>query len=173
MKTQKLYFEDDGEIPNNSLPLLLYRNAFEKRGKEAASWLEKHFHSNNWYNSWRNGVYNYHHYHSTSHEVLGVYAGRALLHLGGEQGKKVEVKAGDIIIIPAGVGHKNLESSADFAVVGAYPNGSDYDLKTGKQGERPEADRNIAQVPIPDADPLLGAEEGLQEIWDEDESQSP
>lgn len=167
MKPEKFFFEDNGVIPNNKLPLLLYRNTFEKRGGEGAAWLEEQFEKNNWLNAWRNGVYSYHHYHSTSHEVLGVYCGNANLHLGGELGTKVKVEAGDIIIIPAGVGHKNLGSSRDFRVVGAYPEGRSYDLKTGKSGERPEADRNIAKLPIPSTDPLMGKKGGLTDIWNE------
>lgn len=167
MQPEQLFFEDDGVIPNNDLPLLLYRTAFKKRGAEGARWLEEHFAKNNWLNAWRNGVYSYHHYHSTSHEVLGVYSGNAKLQLGGERGQKVNVEAEDIIVIPAGVGHKNLGSSHDFRVVGAYPNGSDYDLKMGKDGERPQADKNIAEVPVPSTDPLRGRKGGVPEIWAE------
>ena len=157
-------FEDDGKIPNNKLPLILYRNAFADRGGRGASWLEKKFASNNWTNSWRNGIYSFHHYHSTAHEVLGIYAGNALVHLGGEQGEKVAVEAGDIIIIPAGVGHKNLESRG-LGVVGAYPDGRTWDLNRGLPDERPAADRNIEALPLPDADPLLGSNNGIVKIW--------
>jgi len=161
---EKLYFEDDGKIPNSKYPLLLYRNAFSERGNAGASWLEQHFASNNWTNSWRNGVYSFHHYHSTSHEVLGVYSGKALLHLGGEQGEQVNVSAGDIIVIPAGVGHKNLGSD-QLGIVGAYPDGRSWDLLRGTAGERPQADRNIAALPVPKADPLLGKNNGVTKIW--------
>lgn len=159
---EAMCFRDDGKIPNNKLPLLLYRNAFQD---PTASKLQRHFASNNWTNSWDNGVYPFHHYHSTSHEVLGIYAGSALLHLGGEQGEKIKVQAGDVIIIPAGVGHKNLGASNDFGVVGGYPDGRDWDLLKGEAGERPKADKNIAGLPIPDADPFLGKEEGVHLIW--------
>lgn len=165
MKPEKFYFEDDGKIPNNKLPLLLYRKAFNERGDSGAEWLEARFYKNNWKNSWRNGVYDFHHYHSTSHEVLGVYEGTALLHLGGEKGEKVNIYAGDVIVIPAGVGHKNL-GSENLGIVGAYPNGSDYDINRGNRGERPAADKNIAAVPIPQTDPL-GIEGGLPNIWKE------
>lgn len=160
---QKLYFKDDGKIPNSKLPLLVYRGGLS--GNISASRLQKHFASNNWTNSWDNGVYSFHHYHSTSHEVLGIYAGSALLHLGGEHGEKVKVQAGDIIIIPAGVGHKNLGASSDFGVVGAYPDGRTWDLLKGLPGERPAADQNIAALPIPTADPLHGKGGGLLKIW--------
>ncbi|MBX2873593.1 MAG: cupin domain-containing protein [Saprospiraceae bacterium] len=161
---QKLFFKDDGKIPNNKLPLILYKNAFDDRGSRGASWLEKRFSDNNWTNSWRNGIYSFHHYHSTSHEVLGIYSGSALVHLGGEEGEKIQIEAGDIIIIPAGVGHKNLGSKG-LGVVGAYPDGRNWDLNHGLPGERPKADENIAALPIPNADPLLGPHDGLKQIW--------
>lgn len=163
MEPKTYFFKDDGTIPNSKHPLLVYKNAFSARDEKGAEWLEEKFLSHHWSNSWRNGVYDYHHYHSITHEVLGVYSGQALLHLGGEQGEKIEVAAGDILVIPAGVGHKNL-GGEKFKVVGAYPNGSNYDIKTGKPGERPQADKNIASLAIPDMDPLLG-KEGLPLIW--------
>ncbi len=159
-----LFFKDDGLIPNSKLPLLLYKDVFTERGEKGASWLEQHFQQNNWSNSWRNGIFDFHHYHSITHEALGIYSGSALVHLGGEQGKKVEVNAGDIIVIPAGVGHKNLRSS-ELGVVGAYPGGMMYDLMRGNPDERPGADKNIAALPVPDSDPLLGKGNGLVRIW--------
>ena len=164
MPPEKFQFKDDGKIPNSKFPLLLYRNVFSERDSEGASWLENRFAENNWTNSWRNGVYPFHHYHSTSHEVLGIYSGTALLHLGGEQGQKIEVKAGDIIVIPAGVGHKNLDSN-NLGVVGAYPDGRSWDLNRGLDGERPQTDKNIAALPIPLTDPFQGKNAGLTKIW--------
>ncbi|GAB3911239.1 cupin domain-containing protein [Larkinella knui] len=159
------HFQDDGQIPNSKLPLLLYRNSFSETGLAGASWLEQRFSATNWTNSWRNGIFAYHHYHSTSHEVLGVYSGSAFVHLGGENGQKVRIQAGDIIVIPAGVGHKKLDASADFGVVGAYPDGRDYDVLRGEPGDRPQADQNIAAVPVPKTDPFLGEKDGLTRLW--------
>jgi uncharacterized protein YjlB len=164
MEPEKLLFKDDGKIPNSKYPLLHYKNAFIQRNDDGAAWLEKHFAANNWTNSWRNGVYPFHHYHSTSHEVLGVYKGSALLHLGGEQGQKVRVEAGDIIVIPAGVGHKNLGSD-NLGIVGAYPDGRDWDINKGLPGERPQTDKKIAALPIPGTDPLSGKSLGLITLW--------
>ncbi|HXO96731.1 MAG TPA: hypothetical protein VN857_09120, partial [Chthoniobacterales bacterium] len=75
------------------------------------------------------------------------------------------VRAGDVIVIPAGVGHKNLGASDDFGVVGAYPGGRHWDLLTGKPGERPKADQNIAALPLPDNDPVYGPDGPLRKIW--------
>ncbi|UZR96908.1 cupin domain-containing protein [Chondrinema litorale] len=162
----KYYFEDDGIIPNSKYPLLIYQSAFNLKGNEGANWLEKHFKANNWFNSWRWGVYPFHHYHSTTHEVLGCFQGSALLHLGGEKGEKIQVKGGDIIVIPAGVGHKCISHSNDFTVVGAYPNGRDWDLLKGEPNDRPKADRNIAAVSLPETDPFTGKKGGLLLAWE-------
>ncbi|MBC7827371.1 MAG: cupin [Chitinophagaceae bacterium] len=159
-----LYFNDDGVIPNSRYPLLVYRNAFQQRDYNGASWLENKFAENNWSNSWRNGIFTFQHYHSIAHEVLGIYSGTALVLLGGDKGKKVTVKAGDIIVIPAGVGHKNL-GSENLGVVGAYPNGMPVDIMKGEPGERPVVDQNIAAVPFPVTDPLFGKQEGLLKLW--------
>ena len=162
---QQLVFQDDGVIPNNKLPLLLYRQVFPADTKDLASVMEQRFAANDWTGSWRASVFPFTHYHSTTHEVLGVYRGSAILQLGGDQGTKVEAHPGDVIVIPAGVGHRNLGASADFGVVGAYPGGRRWDLLRGLPGERPQADHNIAGVPLPDSDPLYGPDGPLKRIW--------
>src|SRR5437870_6282647 len=78
----------------------------------------------------------------------------------------LNVQSGDVIVIPAGVAHQKLDASSDFAVVGAYPDGRDWDLLRGRPGERPEADRKIAALPIPDNDPIYGAEGPLRQVWE-------
>lgn len=164
MQPEQLFFQDDGQIPNSRFPVLVYRNAFPARGAAGAAWLEQLFAGHDWTNSWRNGVYAYHHYHSTSHEVLGIYAGSARLQLGGEQGQPIQVQAGDILVLPAGTGHKNL-GSENLSVVGAYPEGRRWDVNRGLPGERPQADQHIAALPIPATDPLLGPTQGLPTLW--------
>lgn len=159
---EALLFEDAGEIPNSTLPLLLYRAENPSQGEAAAVWLEETFAANDWTNSWRNGVYPYHHYHSNTHEVLGVYRGSALLHLGGESGREIEVQAGDVIVIPAGTGHKRIMATADFSVVGAYPEGKEPDLHRDRI---PDVEQHIAGVPLPTADPVRGSFGGLKKIW--------
>lgn len=154
---QEHLLEDDGTFPNHAtLPLLFYRRALKIITGQAARQVEEVFRANQWGNAWRNGVYPYHHYHSTAHEVLGMYQGEARLQLGGPDGVTLEVMAGDVLIIPAGVAHKNLGASDDFACVGAYPPGQRFDMNYGKAGERPRADQNIARVPLPATDPVYG-----------------
>jgi uncharacterized protein YjlB len=161
-----VFLSDDGTFPNNSrLPLLKYNAAVQLEDPDHAANFEHIFHANRWVGSWRNGVYAVHHYHSSAHEVLGVYGGTAVVQFGGEQGIAVEVKAGDVVVIPAGVAHKRLRSSMDFRVVGAYPEGQSWDMCYGREGERPETDRNISRVPVPATDPVYGGSGPLREIW--------
>ena len=160
------YLVDDGTFPNNPrFPLLRYRNVVSIQGPDPAAIFERLFNDQGWAGSWRDGVYDMHHYHSTAHEVLGVYSGTAVVQFGGEQGICVEVQAGDVAVIPAGVAHKRLHSSGDFRVVGAYPPGQNWDMNYGKKGERPEADLNIAGVALPPTDPVYGSDGFLMNLW--------
>lgn len=159
--------KDDGVFPNNErLPVLIYKNAVELKGDNDPEAFEKLFEKNNWSNSWRNGIFNYHHYHSSTHEVLGIYSGTAEVQLGGDHGFIAKLEKGDVVIIPGGVAHKNMKSSSDFACVGAYPDGRDYDMNYGKPEEREKAFQKIALIPLPTADPVSGKQGKLFEYWD-------
>ncbi|MEG9298655.1 cupin domain-containing protein [Mangrovibacillus sp. Mu-81] len=158
----KIYFlEDDGNIPNNpDLPVLIYREAVDHTEN-----IENVFHQNQWLNSWVNGIHDFHHYHSNAHEVLGVKEGEASVQLGGDKGVKVNVRKGDVVILPAGTGHKKLNSSHDFQVVGAYPDGTDYNMKEGTLTERPQVLIDIKQVPLPKLDPVYGDRGPVIKYW--------
>ncbi len=159
-------FEDDGRIPNNpELPLLVYQGALSGTD-DPDSAFRAMLAENGWGGAWRNGVFPYHHYHSTSHEVLGVVGGGATLTFGGPSGVTLDVDAGDVVVIPAGVGHKNEGSDTGFAVVGAYPRGQEsYDLRTGEAGERPGVIENIHNVALPERNPVFGEDGPLVEHW--------
>jgi uncharacterized protein YjlB len=163
--TQSIHCPDDGTFPNNALPAVLLCNAFAGETPLNPADIERVFHTNGWVNSWRNGLYSYQHYHSTAHEALGIYSGWVKAQLGGPAGKIVTLRTGQVVILPAGVAHKNVEQSADFQVVGAYPIGQIPDMKYGKSGDRPLADKNIASVPLPLRDPVFGEEGPLIKEW--------
>jgi uncharacterized protein YjlB len=157
---------DDGTYPNNAgLPVLIYPQAVELPVHDPASGFESLFSQHAWGGSWRNGVYPFHHYHSTAHEVLGVYSGTANVQLGGENGIVVPVSPSDVLLIPAGVAHKNLGASPDLGIVGAYPLGQRPDMCYGKSHERPQADERIAAVALPQADPVYGKNGPMQDHW--------
>jgi uncharacterized protein YjlB len=165
MQADSIILQDDGLIPNSRYPVLLFRGAVELENNNPASSMENRFAANHWLDSWRNGIYSFHHYHSTSHEVLGIYQGSVTVRLGGEKGQDFVLRAGDVVVIPAGVGHKNLQCTRLFGVVGAYPDGRECDLLRGRLGERPRADKNIARVPMPENDPVYGLHGPLKSIW--------
>lgn len=159
---QVFHFEDNGVIPNNPrLPVVFYTAAFKDNLDRIQQVFEKH----GWGNSWQGGVFDFHHYHSNTHEVLGVMSGSARLQLGGESGQNVEVAAGDVCVFPAGTGHKRLSASEDFLIVGAYPGGVEYNLKTGEPGERPYVLEDILNTPLPKTDPVYGDAGPLFSAW--------
>jgi uncharacterized protein YjlB len=165
LKILQYFTSDDRIFPNNRLPAIVYKSVLDLSGQDPAANAEELFEGNNWRGTWRNGIFNYHHYHSNTHEVLGIYSGNAQVQLGGPNGSIIEIEKGDVIVIPAGVAHKNIAHSSDFACVGAYPGGKKPDMNYGNNAERPRADVNIKCVPLPANDPVLGGEGILLERW--------
>ncbi|MGZ4214537.1 MAG: cupin domain-containing protein [Solirubrobacteraceae bacterium] len=163
MQLEKFTFADDGGIPNSALPVLVYRGALPRDAGAAA--YEDLFAGNGWLGAWRDGIYPFHHFHSTSHEVLGIASGTASVVLGGPQGSRVELAAGDVVVLPAGTGHCNAGSGPGLLVVGAYPNGMRWDLRRGDPAEHAEVLANIARVPAADTDPVGGRDGPLVELW--------
>jgi uncharacterized protein YjlB len=158
-------FADDGIVPNNPhLALVVYRGVLDT-GRDAAAECEQLFARNGWSGGWRGGVYPYHHYHTTAHEALGVVAGSARVRLGGEDGTLVDIAAGDVVVIPAGVAHKGEAASPDLVIVGAYPEGRGPDLQVAGKGDRKAALANIAGVPLPAEDPVYGRGGPLVARW--------
>jgi uncharacterized protein YjlB len=158
VKPRRLKFPADGYIPNNPLvPLLFYRRAviFESGGDPAAL-LEAIFNANGWGDAWRNGIYDFVHYHPRIHEVLGIARGRATLRLGGNMGMTVKVRAGDVILVPAGVGHECLSADKSFLVVGAYPPSGTYSECRGSFQEYAKAKEQVRRVAKPKKNPLFG-----------------
>jgi uncharacterized protein YjlB len=166
-KIESYLIKDNSQFPNNDfLPVLIYRKVITlpEQG-EAADSIKKIFEQNDWGNSWENGIYIFHHYHSNTHEVLGIRSGSVTVQLGGIDGVITSLSRGDIIIIPAGVAHRNVNETDGFSCVGAYPDGRDFDMNYGKSEERPQADENISKVPQPQTDPVFGEKGFLTDYW--------
>jgi uncharacterized protein YjlB len=155
-------FEDDGAIPNSRLPLLVYQGAVPPD----ATAIERLFAHHHWPPAWRNGVHPFHHFHSRAHEVLGVARGSVSVLFGGPNGQVLTVKAGDVVVIPAGVGHYNQGQSDDLLIVGAYPdNGPAPDTRRGLPAEHGEVVKAVAVVPMPVADPVTGGDGAMLRLW--------
>lgn len=168
---EQLHFVSDGRTPNSPHPVLLYRQ-LPLNDADRASAFEGLFNSHLWPAQWRGSIYDYHHYHSTAHEVLGVSSGWARVILGGEQGTEVELRTGDALVLPAGTGHCSLQASTDFQVVAGYPVDQQYDLLRPEEGDHNAARERIARVGVPISDPLTGTQGALVTLWREEAAQS-
>jgi len=168
---EQLHFVSDGRTPNSPHPVLLYRQ-LPLNDADRASAFEGLFYSHLWPAQWRGSIYDYHHYHSTAHEVLGVSSGWARVILGGEQGTEVELRTGDALVLPAGTGHCSLQASTDFQVVAGYPVDQQYDLLRPEEGDHNAARERIARVGVPISDPLTGTQGALVTLWREEAAQS-
>ena len=149
------------QAPNHPhWPLLLYPGALTAPSAEA---FEALFARNRWPAAWRNGVFAFHHYHSNAHEALGVYEGEVTVLFGGEGGVSVTARPGDVLVLPAGTGHKKLAARGALGIVGAYPEGAEPDTCRG--GDASKRFAAIVRVPLPACDPVRGADGPLFEHW--------
>jgi uncharacterized protein YjlB len=160
-------FRDDGTIPNHPRwPVLIYWGVIQlPRAYDPAAIMEELFASHGWGDSWRNGIYDYLHYHSRIHEVLGVARGSAKVRLGGDRGRTFKLGAGDIVILPAGTGHQCLAASKDFLVVGAYPPSGKYDECRPDAAQHERSVKSVDKVKRPRKDPVFGARGALLKAW--------
>src|ERR1700722_3870104 len=163
IEPEPMHFDDDGVVPNSRLPLLVYRKAVPADAEA----IEALFTANRWPPAWRDGVHPFHHFHSTAHEVLGVARGEATVLFGGPAGRVLKLRAGDVAVLPAGVGHCNRGQSPDLLIVGAYPDGTRQrvDTRRGDPAEIDEVRRNITTVSMPMCDPVTGAGGALVRLW--------
>ena len=155
---------EDFPFPNSTLPVLFYPRVFPD-DHALVRGFEERFIRNGWQGVWVNGVYNFDHFHACSHEVLGCVAGWARLRLGGPSGRTVLFGAGDAVLLPAGVGHRHIEGSPRFSVVGAYPQGQSPDMERGDARRFQRLKERSAKTPFPQTDPVFGAEGPATLVW--------
>ena len=164
---EQLRFAPSGGVPNNPLlPVVLRHEITGIRDNPEAC--EQLFERHGWGGSWRDGIFPFHHFHSDAHEALGIVGGEATVLLGGPDGTEVALRAGDVVVLPAGTGHKRLDATPDLLVIGAYPPGQEaFDLRRADPAELDEVTANVAAVPLPATDPIAGADGPLVALWNE------
>jgi uncharacterized protein YjlB len=165
LKPLTFSFEDDGLVPNNPMPFLVYQQAVSVDNAHPEKTIDGLFGANGWGDMWRNGVYDYLHYHATVHEALGVARGHARVQFGGDHGKEIEIAAGDVAILPAGTGHQCLFASRYFSVVGAYPPGAKMHVTLPTPENHAKALKTIPEVKLPKTDPVMGEDGPLVRLW--------
>jgi uncharacterized protein YjlB len=157
IKVEQHWSRPNGMLPNSRFPLLVHRNGSPGGGADA---VQARVRGNGWLNNWRYpGVYTYPHFHSTTHECLGVAAGWMEVELFGKGGLRMRVTAGDVIVMPAGVSHSMVGQSDDVLMVGGYPDGRDWDNMQEEhltEELRRAAAKRIMMLPIPPRDPVTG-----------------
>jgi uncharacterized protein YjlB len=157
-RIQKLHFPKPADVPNSALPVLILRGVLSLHAARKAAGFRRRFKENGWTGLWTGTIYDYTHFHSNAHEVLGIAEGNVALRIGGEAGSLFQLKAGDMIVIPAGVGHRRIGGDDGLKVIGAYPRGqSHYDMK--RQGSV------MPRVALPETDPFFGADGPLVKAW--------
>jgi uncharacterized protein YjlB len=165
LKPLTVVFEDDGLVPNNPLPFVVYNGAIDVANDHPEKTIEGLFGANGWGDMWRNGIFDYLHYHATVHEALGIARGHARVRFGGDRGKEFDIAAGDVAILPAGIGHQCLSASKDLSVVGAYPPGAKMHVTRPTPENYREALQTIPQVRRPKSDPVMGEDGPLVRLW--------
>jgi len=157
-RVRKIYFGKAADVPNSTLPVLLYRSVLSPHAAGKARAFRAHFKRTGWAGIWTDTIYDYTHFHSNAHEVLGIAEGKVTLRLGGEDGSLFRLKAGDMLVLPAGTGHRRVGSDEGLKVIGAYPPGqSHYNMK--RRG------RAVPRVALPSTDPFYGAGGHLIKEW--------
>jgi len=160
--------EENPPFPNHPLPVLYYPNALNEllEKSDSAEAVLAFFSDNGYSNGWVNGIYDYHHFHSNTHEVLGCIAGRSTVQLGGPDKDEYPFSKGDVILLPAGVAHKLTDSTDDFKIVGAYPNGMEPDMQRGEASNYDTVQKRAYDTLVPATDPVNKFKGPVQKYWD-------
>lgn len=160
--------KENPPFPNHPLPVLFYPEGLinliennEQPGNEVIAFFEEKGYTNGWIN----GIHDFHHFHSNTHEVLACIKGSATVQIGGPKAQEHTVAAGDVVLLPAGVAHKRLTATDDFKVVGAYPDGKSPDLQRGDATDYDEIQQRAYDVNVPDTDPVYKYDGPVQKYW--------
>ena len=150
----QIFMKDDGTFPNNEhYPTLIYKHAFHGSESEGRRLIVN---KNEWTEPWVWGIFSYHHYHTKAWELLLCVCGSASIQLGGDDGPTVKIDKGDLVLIPPGVAHKQLEEGGGFSLLGSYPTFRfDGRIDTFRGKPTDEERKRIQDCYVPKTDPMF------------------
>ncbi|KAL4784419.1 hypothetical protein BJX76DRAFT_367627 [Aspergillus varians] len=165
------YLPPTEHTPNNSLPVLHYKNVLPlpRTEEETTKLLTAH--------KWEKRLLGYmgaisvSHFHPNTHECYGIFQGVSTLLLGAagwdgvsNVGLRITVHTGDVIVLPAGTGHSSVESTDDYRYIG--PGCPRWRNEFGKKPIDGKTFRDeIAGVAYPEEDPVYGRDGPLMQLW--------
>lgn len=164
MNVRTFKLAGDALMPNSDLPVITLSDLVAETSIEANE-MAARFETNGWQGTWTYTIFDYWHYHIEGHEVLGCVGGEATVGLGGPCGIEIKMRPGDVVLIPAGVGHKRLSGTDDFAVVGAYPEGQNGSITRAGSLDLEKARAMIGGLALPEQDPVIGEKPGHLRFW--------
>ncbi|CAK7563979.1 MAG: hypothetical protein SEPTF4163_001862 [Sporothrix epigloea] len=171
LEPETYYLKRNQHAPNNAFPVLVYRQCLPLPVSEekTTAFLEAHA----WEKKGTWGHIGVRHFHPNVHECYGVIAGESTMLVGcgsddpDDSGQEIELSVGDVIVLPAGTGHCNLQSTKNYLYVGVYPSGGPmYKAELGKEGADVAAlRREVDSVAMPLEDPVSGKDGALLKLW--------
>ena len=143
----------------------MYRTLLNTCLPHKAETFERVFRAHGWRGTWRDSIDTSCHFHADAHEVVGIARGHVDVELGGAGDRAVRLTAGDLVMLPAGVGHRRVRASPNLLVVGVSPAGQHkYNICTSLRECR-NAKQRIATVALPESDPFFGPQGPLTKLW--------
>ncbi|PSN60161.1 hypothetical protein BS50DRAFT_210709 [Corynespora cassiicola Philippines] len=158
-------------VPNNPLPALIYRDVLPKSLDPEQ--IKDLCEANGWEKRGEWGAITTAHFHPNTHECYAIWRGKSRLVLGrpkgddSDDGAEIDVSAGDVVVVPAGVSHRSLTSSDGYRYIGVYPKAAPKWRNIFCKGEEPieKLEEEISKVGLPDSDPVYGLDGPLPQIW--------
>jgi len=81
-KPRKVWFDKGDDVPNSNLPVLIFRSVLAPGARDKANVFRERFRRSQWSGLWTDPIFDYTHFHSNAHEVLGIAEGKVTVPTG-------------------------------------------------------------------------------------------